>query len=130
MKTVRLLCGTWTAERNCRIFLVLSMGLLSHPSGSLRHKGTSQLLHLGALTGLSRFMHGPITRSVILMQCVSRKLAHWYRNGQSPYILISFKQGHESPVEHIAFDRIHNRLATVARGSLRVWDMANNCRLF
>jgi hypothetical protein len=87
-------------------------------------------LHLGAPTGLSRFMHGLTTRSVMLIHCVSRKLAHLCRNGQSSYALISFKQGHDNPVEHIALDRVHNRLATVARGGLRVWDMANDRRLF
>jgi hypothetical protein len=61
------------------------------------------------------------------VDAMCRKLAHCY-HGQLPYVLISFKQGHENPVEHIALDRVHNRIASVARGGLRVWDMADDRR--
>ena len=55
---------------------------------------------------------------------------HWLIVGpQSYYRPATFKSAHEGPVEHMAFDPIYRRLASVGRGSLQVWDIGEDCEL-
>jgi hypothetical protein len=45
------------------------------------------------------------------------------------YRAISFDRSHDGPIEDIAFEQTHRRLAIVAKGSMRVWSINDDCVL-
>jgi hypothetical protein len=49
---------------------------------------------------------------------------------QENYTFASFTSAHGGPVEDLAFELTHRRLASVGHGSLQVWELKSDCKQF
>ena len=47
---------------------------------------------------------------------------------QPLYSLTSYTSAHEGPIEDIAFEQTHHRLASVGHGALQVWTLNGDCK--
>lgn len=47
---------------------------------------------------------------------------------QDDYTFASFTSAHGGPIEDLAFDLTHRRLASVGHGSLQVWELKPDCK--
>jgi hypothetical protein len=45
------------------------------------------------------------------------------------YRAVSFNRSRDGPIEDIAFEHTHSRLASVAQGSVQVWTINEDCEL-
>lgn len=48
--------------------------------------------------------------------------------GQENYTFSSFTSAHGGPVEDLAFELTHRRLASVGHGSLQIWELKSDCK--
>ena len=81
--------------------------------------------HLAVQMAVFKFMRSIL--KVLVLSC-TEPLTLFNLRLQSDYHPASFKNAHEGPIEDMAFEPLHRRLASVGRGSLQVWIMNDDCK--